>query len=232
MTPATTPRRPTSTGPTGTGPTSTGPTSTGPTARTRPVPVGLRAQFRETLRERVLETASAAATEQGWGQVRMADLARRAGVSRSAIHREFGDKEAVAHALVAHESDRVIAEVGQALIDAPDWRAGIAAALRTTMAARENHPLIHAVLTGEHDDVTLLPQLTTGSTAIIARARVMLSTWLRGHHPRLPRPMLDDAADVLVRAALSHLTAPEADRELAVARLQRLAVRLMVAQRV
>ncbi|MCD2187935.1 TetR/AcrR family transcriptional regulator [Actinomycetospora soli] len=198
-----------------------------PRARPHAEPRGLRAQFRETLRERVLETASAAATEQGWGQVRMSDLARRSGVSRSAIHREFGDKEAVADALVAHESDRVIAEVGQALIDAPDWRAGLTAALRTTMAARDNHPLLDTVLTSAHDDVSLLPQLTTGSSAIIARARVMLSTWLRGHHPRLPRPLLDDAADVLVRAALSHLTAPDTDRELTVARLQRLAVRLL-----
>ncbi|WP_433802813.1 TetR family transcriptional regulator [Actinomycetospora sp. CA-084318] len=203
------------------------PTRPVPLARPHAAPRGLRAQFRETLRERVLETAGAAATEQGWGQVRMSDLARRSGVSRSAIHREFGDKDAVADALVAHESDRVIAEVGQALIDAPDWRAGLTAALRTTMAARDNHPLLDTVLTTAHDDVSLLPQLTTGSSAIIARARVMLSTWLRGHHPRLPRPLLDDAADVLVRAALSHLAAPDTDRELTVARLQRLAVRLL-----
>ena len=203
------------------------PTRPATLTRPQPLPQGLRAQFRETLRERVLGTASTAATEQGWGQVRMSDLARRSGVSRSAIHREFGDKEAVADALVAHESDRVIAEVGQALLDAPDWRAGLTAALRTTMAARENHPLLDTVLTTAHDDVSLLPQLTTGSAAIIARARLMLSTWLRGHHPRLPRPMLDDAADVLVRAALSHLTAPDVDRELTVARLQRLAVRLL-----
>jgi AcrR family transcriptional regulator len=195
--------------------------------RPHPAARGLREEFRETLRERVLETASAAAAEQGWGQVRMSDLARRSGVSRSAIHREFGDKEAVADALVAHESDRVIAEVGQALIDAPDWRAGLTAALRTTMAARENHPLIETVLTAAHDDLSLLPQLTTGSTAIIARARILLATWLRGHLPRLPRPLLDDAADVLVRAALSHLAAPDTDRELTVARLQRLAVRLL-----
>ncbi|MEJ2866503.1 TetR family transcriptional regulator [Actinomycetospora sp. OC33-EN08] len=188
-----------------------------------PLPRGLRAQFRETLRERVLETASRAVTEQGWAQVRMAELARRSGVSRSAIHREFGDKDAVADALVAHESDRVIAEVGQVLLESPDWRSGMRAALRTALAARETHPLLGAVLGGRHADVTLLPQLTTGSTPIIARARLMLSTWLRAHHPRLPRPRLDDAADVLVRATLSHLTAPEVDRELAVARLQRLA---------
>lgn len=198
-----------------------------PLARPQPAPRGLREQFRETLRERVLETASAAATEQGWNQVRMSDLARRSGVSWSAIHREFGDKEAVADALVAHESDRVIAEVGQALIDAPDWRAGLTAALRTTMAARDNHPLLDTVLTTAFDDASLLPQFTTGSAAIIARARLMLSTWLRGHHPRTPRPIVDDAADLIVRAALSHLTAPDTDRELTVARLQRLAVRLL-----
>jgi AcrR family transcriptional regulator len=195
--------------------------------RPHPAPRGLRAQYRETLRERVLETAATATTEQGWAQVRMSDLARHSGVSRSAIHREFGDKEAVADALVAHAADRVIAEVGQALIDAPDWRAGLTAALRTTMAARDNHPLLDTVLTTAHDDVSLLPQFTTGSSAIIARARVMLSTWLRGHHPRLPRPLLDDAADVIVRAALSHLASPDTDRELTVARLQRLAVRLL-----
>ncbi|MFC5061888.1 TetR family transcriptional regulator [Actinomycetospora atypica] len=197
----------------------------------RPVPGhrqdGLHQQYRDLLRERVLETASTAATQFGWERVRIADLAKLSGVSRSALARVFGDKDGIATALVAHEADRVIARVGQALLDAPNLEAGLLTALRIAVSAREGQPFLAAVLDADHGDTALLPLLTTGSAPIIARARLMLTTALRSRRPRLPTAVLDDAADVVVRATLSHLTAPDHDPEAAVARLHRLACRLL-----
>jgi len=168
----------------------------------------------------------------GRGRARLAAGADRrprpvSGISRSALARVFGDKDGVAAALVAHEADRLITRVGEALDGSPNLETGLLAALRVAVGAREGHPFLAAVLDAEHGDVTLLPLLTTGSGPIIARARLMLTTALRSRRPRLPTVVLDDAVDIVVRAALSHLTAPDPDLEAAVARLHRLACRLL-----
>ena len=188
---------------------------------------GLHQQYRDLLRERVLETASAAAAEHGWQRVRLAEIAREAGVSRSALARVFGDKDGVAAALVAHEADRVIARVGEALVEAPNLEAALLAALRVVVGVRDQQPFLAAVLDAERGDVALLPLLTTGSAPIIARARLMLTAFVRSRRPRLPDAVLDDAVDIVVRATLSHVTTPEPDRDAAVARLHRLACRLL-----
>ena len=186
----------------------------------------LRDEFRLKVRDRALDTAAAALLEQGWPQVRLAELARQAGISRATLHRLFGGKSGLAGALVGREVDRVLAEVARALDQGPTWETGLLAALRTAVRARDHHPVLDAVLESPHDDTGLLPLLTTRSAPIVGQARRLLVRFLHKHHPRLTATYLGDVADTLVRATMSHLVAPVPD-ELAAERLHRVARHLV-----
>jgi AcrR family transcriptional regulator len=193
---------------------------------TSPAPPTLRDEFRLKVRDRALDTAASALLEHGWHQVRLAELARRAGISRATLHRLFGGKSGLAGALVGREVDRVLAEVARALDQGPTWDSGLLTALRTAVRARERHPVLDAVLESPQDDTGLLPLLTTRSAAIVGQARRLLVRFLHEHHPRLPASYLGDVADTLVRATMSHLLAPATD-ELAAERLHRVARHLV-----
>jgi AcrR family transcriptional regulator len=210
------------------------PTTTPPVRTTPPRPTltpanpppTLRDEFRLQVRDRALDTAASALLEEGWPQVRLAELARRAGISRATLHRLFGGKSGLANALVGREVDRVLAEVARALDQGPTWDTGLLEALRIAVRAREQHPVIDAVLESPHGDPGLLPLLTTRSAPMISQARRLLVRFLHQHHPGLTATYLGDVADTLVRATLSHLVAPAPD-ELAAERLHRVARHLV-----
>ncbi len=186
----------------------------------------LRDEFRLKVRDRALDTAADALLEQGWQQVRLAELARRAGISRATLHRLFGGKTGLASALVGREVDRVLGEVARALDQGPTWETGLLAALRTALRVRDHHPVLEAVLESPHGDTGLLPLLTTRSASIIGQARRLLVRFLHEHHPRLTATYLGDVADTVVRATLSHLVSPAPD-ELAAERVHRVARHLV-----
>ena len=193
---------------------------------TSPAPPTLRDEFRLKVRDRALDTAASALLEHGWQQVRLAELARRAGISRATLHRLFGGKTGLADALVGREVDRVLVELARALDQGPTWETGLLTALRVAVRVRDHHPVLDAVLESPHDDTGLLPLLTTRSAPIVGQARRLLVRFLHEHHPRLNATYLGDVADTLVRATLSHLVAPAPD-ELAAERLHRVARHLV-----
>ncbi len=191
-------------------------------------PSTLRDEFRATIRARALAQAAELTLEQGWQQVRLAELARRAQMSRATIYREFGDKGGLARALVAREADQLLLRTRQELEGSRSWQSGLLGALEILLGAREDQPLIGAVLEGRHGNTDLLPLLTTRSGRLLAGARALLTVYLRAHHPQLDRDTLDDIADALVRATMSHLATPAPDGSDTADRLHRLAQRLLL----
>ncbi len=187
----------------------------------------LREEFRVGVRDRILDVAADATLELGWQHVRLAEVSRQSDVSRATLYREFGTKDALAHALMAREAGRALVRVREDLQQAPTWESGLRAALQTALHAREDQPLLAAVLDGGHGDTALLPLLTTRSGAQLVEGRGLLTRFLRAHHPRLTDSTLEDAADVLVRATVSHLVTPEPQHQNAVERVLRLARRLL-----
>src|SRR4051794_32659183 len=101
-----------------------------------------------TTRDALLDAAYAAAIHGDWAHVRMADVARAAGVSRQTLYNEFGSKDALAQALAMREVERFIAGSEQALEEAGPADPGEAvraSALYTLRAAADN-PLLKAAL--------------------------------------------------------------------------------------
>ena len=74
-------------------------------------PVAARALLRDTL----LDAVGTLLDERGWSDVPMAEVARRAGVSRQTLYNEFGDRTGLAAAYVLREAQSFLADVEEAI---------------------------------------------------------------------------------------------------------------------
>ncbi|MFR9778001.1 TetR family transcriptional regulator [Micromonospora sp. MS34] len=170
----------------------------------------LRDSARQRLRDAIVDAARARAIACGWDGVRMGGVATAAGVSRQTVYNEFGSKAGLAEALARREVDRLVGEVRAALAaHGPDVRAGAYAAIRHTLAAAADNPLIKAILTsarGGSDE--LLPYLTTRAGLVLSESTAALLEWANRHLPEADPASLAFAADTIVRLVVSHIVLP------------------------
>jgi AcrR family transcriptional regulator len=179
-----------------------------------------------TTRELLLDAAAEAVVSGGWGQARMADVARAAGVSRQTLYYEFGSKDRLAEALALREAERYAdgadaAREGQDVSPAEVVRAGVEYTLREAAG----NPLLKAVLTDHAGD--LLPYLTTRAEALHAAAAERCADQLLSRWPQLPAADVRLVADAVTRLTVSHLVLPGARPEQVAADVARLVDRLL-----
>lgn len=160
-----------------------------------------------TTREALLDAAYDAALAGDWERVRMADVARAAGVSRQTLYYEFGSKDALAESLAMREAARWIAGAEAAVVGHDGTVSeAVAASTQWTLEEAARNPLLKAVLT---DDVGgLLPYLTTRAEHLQEAARAHCAAHLATHRPELPVERLELVADTVVRLQFSHLLLP------------------------
>ncbi len=142
-----------------------------------------------------------------WSRLRMADVARAAGVSRQTLYYEFGSKDAVGEALAMREAERYMTGADAAMVGhegSPGEAVGAATEFTLTEAA--SNPLLKAVLTD--DSGGLLPFLTTRSEALLAAAREHCASYLLSSWPELDPQLVLLVADAVNRLTLSHLVLP------------------------
>ncbi len=178
--------------------------------------------FRREVRERALEVASRLTVARGWHQVRFVEVADEVGVSRPTMYSEFGSKAGLGEALVLAETTTFLAGLVDAL-EAHPGEIGRAAksALRYTVVAATENPLLHGVLTNAGDR-GLLELLTSKSGAVLPLVVEALIDWFAEHFPQEPRPLLDELIEALVRLTLSHLIQPTHSLEETLASLERI----------
>jgi AcrR family transcriptional regulator len=160
-----------------------------------------------TTRELLLDAAYDAALAGDWEHVRMADVARAAGVSRQTLYYEFGSKDGLAEAVALREAARWIAGAEGAVVGHEGSPSeAIAAGTQWTLEEAERNPLLKAVLT---DDVGgLLPYLTTRAELLQRTARDHCASHLSAHWPTLPADRVQLVADTVTRLQFSHLLQP------------------------
>jgi AcrR family transcriptional regulator len=142
-----------------------------------------------------------------WDKVRMADVARAAGVSRQTLYYEFGSRDALAEALALREAERYMAGADAAMVGHEGTPGeAVGAATEFTLAEAAANPLLKAVLTD--DTGSLLPFLTTRSENLLAAAREHCAQYLLGRWPHLPADRVHFVADAVNRLTLSHLFLP------------------------
>lgn len=161
-----------------------------------------------TTRDLLLDAAAEAVLSGAeWDRVRMADVAKAAGVSRQTLYYEFGGKDALAEALAMREAERYMEGAEAAMVGhegSPGEAVGAATEFTLTEAA--SNPLLKAVLTD--DSGGLLPFLTTRSDALLTAARERCVAYLSDHWPELPGERVLFVADAVNRLTLSHLVLP------------------------
>ena len=166
-----------------------------------------------TTRDLLLDAAAdAVLSGAAWDRVRMADVARAAGVSRQTLYYEFGSRDALAQALAMREAERYMAGAEAARVG-HEGTPGQALAASTEFTLREaaSNPLLKAVLTD--DSGGLLPFLTTRSEALLTAARERCAAYLSEQWPDLPAEPVAFVADTVIRLTLSHLVLPGARPE-------------------
>lgn len=175
-----------------------------------------------TTRDLLLEAAAEAiGSGADWGRLRMADVARAAGVSRQTLYYEFGSKDALAQALALREAVRYMAGADAAMSGhegSPGEAVGAATEWTLTEAAQ--NPLLKAVLTD--DTGGLLPFLTTRSEGLLEAAADHCASYLTSAWPGHAPDLVSLVADAVNRLTLSHLVLPGARPDQVAADIARL----------
>lgn len=166
-------------------------------------PEAARALLRDTLLDAVGEQIA----EAGWSNVPMAQVARRAGVSRQTLYNEFGDRTGIATAYVLREAERFLVDVEQAIAASPDDpREAVAAAFEVFLTAASEHPIVHAIATGQGEG--LLALVTTSDSPVVELAAARLTAMLEEGWPGLGPADARLAAECVVRLGISYATLP------------------------
>jgi AcrR family transcriptional regulator len=190
-------------------------------------PGRFRDRVRRQLRDDVLDAAYDMTVTSGWSSTRMTSLARRVGVSRQTLYKEFGSREEVGRALVLREAGRLIGGVTEQIGRHAEVSDAIHAAVSFALERSAASPLLHAVLTGASTSApgdSLLPIITAQSRSLISSATALLSDYLRARTPGLSDEDAQAVASALVRLTASHLMLPLDPPGRTAKRLTRLAV--------
>ncbi|GGQ70367.1 TetR family transcriptional regulator [Streptomyces pilosus] len=181
-----------------------------------PTPLPPREAWRRRMRDDVLDAARAMATEKGWDSVSLSQVAARAEVSRPTVYKEFGSRGGLSRALVHREAGNFLVGVDRALRQpAATASDALAAALVYALQEAGENALVASVIGAARNGTdALLPYLTARSEPVVTGARLIVRAWCQTHFRHVDETRTDQAADVIVRLALSHIVLPPPDHSL------------------
>jgi AcrR family transcriptional regulator len=105
---------------------------------------------REDVSDALIEAAAALASERGSGHVTVRDIALRAGVNATFVHRYYGSKHNLMRAAIKRAQERLAMRIEEV----PDIAEGAAAIVHATLQERELiATLTRAALDGVFDDI-------------------------------------------------------------------------------
>jgi len=165
----------------------------------------------DPLEGRILDAAVEAALVHGLTRLSVADVAKRAGISRPTLYKRHPSKEALVAAAVMREAALVIEAVERA-VDTVDRAEGPKAALRvgvlTALRQLRDHPLLDRVVRTEPE--MLVPTLTTDDGLILSVIRPPIEALIVDRFSSLDAVSCRRVADMLTRLLLSYaLNAPD-----------------------
>lgn len=164
---------------------------------------------RTLLRDTLLDAASDLLREHAWAELKMADIAKTAGVSRQTLYKEFGSRQAFAQAYIVREAGVFLTSVEDAVAEhLDDPRQAVNAAIGVFLTAAAEEPLIKAIVAGDDAD-GLLSLVTNHAGPVLAGATERLAAFLVANWPGSPAAKLELVAKSMVRLAVSYAASPD-----------------------
>src|SRR5262245_35861170 len=165
----------------------------------------------DELGERLLDAAVEAASIHGITRLSVADVAKRAGLSRPTLYKRYPSKQALVSAAIVREAARVIAAVQHA-VDAVDRREGgkaaLSAGIGTALRLLREHPLLDRIVRSEPE--MLVPALTTDDGLVLSAVRPPIEAMIADRLVPLDPVTRRRLADMLTRLLISYaLNAPD-----------------------
>jgi AcrR family transcriptional regulator len=158
---------------------------------------------------RILDAALDLAAASGVQHLTMDAVAKRAHVGRVTVYRRFGDKQTLVAALGAREGRRCLAELDAAAEPDAPIADQVAAGFVTSLRLAREHPLWSRLARFEPD--VLLGALREDGGALFDAASSYLAGRLRASQRAgvLGEIEIEEAAELLVRLAVSFVLIPE-----------------------
>jgi AcrR family transcriptional regulator len=162
--------------------------------------------------DRLLDATLEVAADHGLQRLSVADVAKRAGLSRQTLYKHVGSKDELVARAVQREAERLMAVVVAAAetADDDDPLGSLRAAIVTMLDVVRTHPLLDRLLATEPE--ALLPLLVDGEGSVLGEVHVVIRTMIADRMPSLSAAQVEAGADLLSRMLISYaVRSPELD---------------------
>jgi TetR/AcrR family transcriptional regulator, repressor for uid operon len=177
----------------------------------------------EAQQERILRAAVEAASLHGISRLSVADVAKRAGLSRPTVYKRFPSKAVLVTAAVRHEATAIVEAVRRVVDDIDDPAAALEAGILTALRLVRQHPLLDRIVRTEPE--MLVPLLTVDDSVVMPAIRRPVEQMVGDKLPLLDDVARRRLADVLSRLVVSYaLCAPDDPPEVVAELIASLAV--------
>lgn len=156
--------------------------------------------------QRIVHAAVEVASLYGVVHLSMADVARRAGLSRQTLYRHFPSKEALLAQAVVAEAAQVLQRAVLAAAACSHPRHALSHGLAIALRGAREHPLLDRLLRTEPE--SLLPLITHSQGPVMTHVRDVALALLREHWDADDPGRLALAADLATRVLVSYAVSP------------------------
>jgi len=158
--------------------------------------------------EQILDAAVEAASVHGIERMVVADVAKRARLSRATVYNHFATKDELVAAAVRREATTLVDAAVVASRQEDGLREALHAAVATILRLARQHPLLDRVVRSEPE--RLVPLLTTDDAWVLPVLRAPVEAVVAERFPGIDPVAGRRFADVLVRLLVSYsLSAPD-----------------------
>lgn len=160
------------------------------------------------LRNTVFDAASELLAAKSWAQLRMADLANAAGVSRQTLYKEFGSREGFVRAYLFKVAEEFIGDAEKALrSNVDDPRVALASAVEVFLERAIDDPVTATIIHGEAND-EVLSLVTNQAGPLLTMGTERLAVIMRECWPQADERLVVLFAENMVRLVISHAASP------------------------